>query len=342
MAMAALVIDLGFARLTQRQMQTAADSAALEGLRGFGSEVYAERRDAARNLLAWHFDDDLDPTSDDGAFDAGTGRFGAGPLVEFSGGAGDPALAASRTMSVDTANPVYKPAVLDGTESADRFRVALGRGTADVPVADLYSAGPAVPYLFARGSLINRELIQNGIVVRGTGNAEGRRVLSVGLANNAASPVLPGLTPFSLELNYWNGLGSGVGDVQGVASGEIGTVGRFFTLGSAASMPLSVGRTLPTTANSADGTYEGYVPIYTAIFNGITDVDRVVGFGLARAEVTTGMTQTVTITRMAQVTIMENASAVPCYGLPLTDVESAAVVAANATVAESLLAPVSR
>ncbi|MEZ6090005.1 MAG: Tad domain-containing protein [Pirellulaceae bacterium] len=32
-AMAALVIDLGFARLTQRQMQVAADSAALEGLR---------------------------------------------------------------------------------------------------------------------------------------------------------------------------------------------------------------------------------------------------------------------------------------------------------------------
>ena len=33
LALAALVIDLGFARLTQRQMQTAADSAALEGLR---------------------------------------------------------------------------------------------------------------------------------------------------------------------------------------------------------------------------------------------------------------------------------------------------------------------
>ena len=34
LGLAALVIDLGFARLTQRQMQSAVDSAALEGLRG--------------------------------------------------------------------------------------------------------------------------------------------------------------------------------------------------------------------------------------------------------------------------------------------------------------------
>ena len=33
MAIAALVIDVGFARLTQHEMQTAADTAALEGLR---------------------------------------------------------------------------------------------------------------------------------------------------------------------------------------------------------------------------------------------------------------------------------------------------------------------
>ena len=33
MGLAALVIDIGFARLAQRQMQTAVDSAALEGLR---------------------------------------------------------------------------------------------------------------------------------------------------------------------------------------------------------------------------------------------------------------------------------------------------------------------
>jgi uncharacterized membrane protein len=38
MALAALVIDIGFARLTQRQMQTAVDAAALEGLR-FRDEV---------------------------------------------------------------------------------------------------------------------------------------------------------------------------------------------------------------------------------------------------------------------------------------------------------------
>ena len=85
MAMAALVIDIGFARLTQRQMQTAADNAAVEGLRGEGTVDYSERRNAARNFAHWHFDDDLDasgnyPADDDGAFDSGDGQFGAGAV----------------------------------------------------------------------------------------------------------------------------------------------------------------------------------------------------------------------------------------------------------------------
>ena len=96
MAFAALVIDIGFARLTQRQMQIAAASAAVEGLRGEGVVAYADRRDAARDFVHWHFDDDLDatgtyPSDDDGAFDSGSGQFGAGPAVQFSGGKDAPA-----------------------------------------------------------------------------------------------------------------------------------------------------------------------------------------------------------------------------------------------------------
>jgi len=223
MAMAALVIDIGFARLAQRQMQTAADSAALEGLR-FRDEIpsslivsYETELEAAcgpvdQNDPTWRdcarlwfaakrvsdtFDDDLDTTDDDGAFDSGNGQFGAGPLVEFTGGEGDPTLMASQMMSIDPNTPVYKPVMLGGTQSPSGFRVAILRGATDED-ADLFSLGPPVPYLFARGSLINRQLIQSGIVVRGVGVAEGRRALSVGVALPSHS--LPGSTAFSIRL----------------------------------------------------------------------------------------------------------------------------------------------
>jgi hypothetical protein len=177
MGLAALVIDIGFARLTQRQMQTAVDSAALEGLRfrdGIPEEwlndpvMKAEieaacgshpalpqnpgdpdwqiwlncvRRWAASRNVAFVFDDDLDPSDDDGAFyddnnpdpNVGqqfnvAGQFGAGPVLEFTDGAGsDPDLAASEFINDPTnpnsnprigsypATPVYKPTRGDGT-----------------------------------------------------------------------------------------------------------------------------------------------------------------------------------------------------------------------------------
>lgn len=232
MAMAALVIDIGFARLTQRQMQTAADSAALEGLR-FQDEIpsslivsYQTELEAAcgpvdQNDPTWHdcarrwfaakrvndtFDDDLDTTDDDGAFDTGSGQFGAGPLVEFTGGEGDPTLVASQMMSVDPNAPVYKPVMLNGSNgllSTSRFQVAIQRGITDVPTADLYSLGPPVPYLFARGSLVPRQLIQEGMKVHGTSIAEARPALSVG----APQPIhgIPGSLAIAVDLSLWRG-----------------------------------------------------------------------------------------------------------------------------------------
>ncbi|MFO1004042.1 MAG: pilus assembly protein TadG-related protein [Planctomycetaceae bacterium] len=148
MGLAALVIDIGFARLTQRQMQTAVDSAALEGLR-FRDDpnVPEHQRDAARRqraseMVAMIFDDDLDPNSgDDGAFyDAAyadphageqfnvEGKFGAGPILNFTDGVGsDSDLAASEFINDPTnpnpnpevgsypETPVYKPTRSDDT-----------------------------------------------------------------------------------------------------------------------------------------------------------------------------------------------------------------------------------
>ncbi len=131
MALAALVIDIGFARLTQRQMQTAVDAAALEGLR-FRDEVPQdlvdaivaaggnggdpsdpEYRDYARRWLASRivaltFDDNLDPDDGDEI------GFGAGPVVELTGGVGDPMLNAGQLLRLpDT--PFYKPLRSDKT-----------------------------------------------------------------------------------------------------------------------------------------------------------------------------------------------------------------------------------
>ena len=85
-AMAALVIDVGFARLAQRQMQSASDAAALEGLRGerMVAISYSDRQNAAETLIAWTFDDNLDPTDSENSSAGGDAAIGAGPLVSLN------------------------------------------------------------------------------------------------------------------------------------------------------------------------------------------------------------------------------------------------------------------
>jgi hypothetical protein len=211
MALAALVIDVGFARLAQRQMQTAVDAAALEGLR-FRDEVpdwlrcnrgcwkwsrpqrcrksdYARRWLASR-IVAWTFDDNLDPSHGDLI------GFGAGPVVELTEGVGDPMLNAGQLLTLSE-TPFYKPRRSDGTfglelnladdmhgdmvageydpekehwelpdysredftptPAGDAFLVRMRR--TDRPavgldqVDNVSSHGPSIPYLFGRGAL---------------------------------------------------------------------------------------------------------------------------------------------------------------------------------------------
>jgi hypothetical protein len=133
MGLAALVIDMGFARLAQRQMQTAVDSAALEGLRWrnvqqsgdlpqawFANPDFqnqtgvvqstgtltsqqsdAVRRWAASNVVANVFADYPDSSG-------ATVHYGAGPILDFTGGVGPTDLAASQLMQPGTP-PVYQP-----------------------------------------------------------------------------------------------------------------------------------------------------------------------------------------------------------------------------------------
>lgn len=250
MAMAALVIDLGFARLAQRQLQSAADAAALEGLRGQGSaaSTYEDRQAAAEQLVVWTFDDDLNPTNGDG------GAFGAGPIVNFSGG--QPGLQASPWMTVDVDNATYKPMMQRrASPTGDRqFRVAIQRGGAIAEDYDLFSEGSAVPYLFARGSLVDRERLGNGIRVGGLAIAEARPAVKVW----PAVAGLPGIQPVAYSLSDWGASPDGaVSITSDITDG------------------ISIGKTIvPDSSASVGSAASGYC----AIFDPATM--RVVGFGM--------------------------------------------------------------
>ncbi|MEO1528668.1 MAG: Tad domain-containing protein [Planctomycetota bacterium] len=296
MALAGLVIDLGFARLTQRQMQVAADSAAVEGLRGEGIAAYIDRRESARDFVHWHFDDDLDasgtyPLDDDGAFGTGSGQFGAGPQLTFSGGLGDPALDASRTIEVDPDNPVFKPVMEDGTQSAaGTFTVALRRGGVTVPTADLYAQGTATPYLFARGSLSNRQLIASGINIGANGVAEPRLAMSVGAPQPAQG--MPGSLGMAIDLGTWQ-----------TGTQPIASTNCFVSNARVVGDPVS-------TTNAVVTNQTGYV----GLFLDNADVDRrVVAFGFASVDVNGDVT-----IDTSQVVALENASAVFVNGFDPT------------------------
>jgi hypothetical protein len=101
---AALTIDMGLARLTQSQMQTAADSAALEGVRYRNVSEDGFESDCRRRFAAWKAVTQVFQ-------DNGTQRFGAGPEVSLAGGTGE-ADAFAQIQEEDVAHPhPYKPSL---------------------------------------------------------------------------------------------------------------------------------------------------------------------------------------------------------------------------------------
>ena len=173
LGLAALVIDMGFARLAQRQMHCAADSAALEGLRWQGVRQWTDlppawladpnfqaevgppgtgpltpqqvdkvRRWAASQVVA------DGPVGNGSAAQpsmfadyyegsGGTVHFGAGPVVNFSGGIGPTELAAAQTMTIPNP-PVYQPVRADGTPGLE---LNLSNATEGDMVAGTYNFG---------------------------------------------------------------------------------------------------------------------------------------------------------------------------------------------------------
>lgn len=109
MAMLGLIVDTGLLRVTQAQMQTAADGAAIEGLRNRDAIVQAAgagipvpnafandcvRRTAARRVATAVFDDTLYAADGDPGY-----QFGAGPVIART--SGTTALHAGQTIAAE-------------------------------------------------------------------------------------------------------------------------------------------------------------------------------------------------------------------------------------------------
>ncbi len=267
MALGALVIDLGLARLTQRQMQTAVNSAAVEGLRGrdFDSSdpTNVSGRSAARTIVEQTFDDDLDPASGDARI------FGAGPIFHLGPGIGtDPALAAGQRLTIG-APLVYKPIPQLNQSNATHGDLVAGnydssqphledadydRGTEFVPaaggdsflarlrrtndfagldnVSGISSAGPTLPFLFGRGSLIHKDPNgaysprEHGITTRATAIAQARLAMAIGRRMPPAPAQLAGALPFVIEAGQWLAVASNTSQPLEIVGNEIQLSGQ--------------------------------------------------------------------------------------------------------------------
>ncbi len=259
LGLAALAIDLGQVNLTRRQMQAAADAAALEGVRWRDAVPDLERRVLASQAVARLFDADGDLTTEDDLF-------GAGPQLSIEGKTtldavgqltiGDATTGSTRPLYrrrtlVDNARPGWLELNLpnrrigdlvagvyrddrphtDGITIAGQWRpylrpdfrpiatqrdfLARLRRTSDPfnrdRIEDVSSAGPPLPWLFARGSTLRGTTGQRlaaGIDVRATSIARrdiartvGPQILNTAIALPDAStlPSLIGFAPFALD-----------------------------------------------------------------------------------------------------------------------------------------------
>jgi len=349
MGIAALVIDMGFVRLAQRQMQTAVDSAALEGLR-FRDDVPSEwytpgnptydaiaaacgacpetpyspndlqwqawidqaRRWEASQMVANTFDDDLDPTNGD------TGQYGAGPTVDFNGGIGPTDVAAGQNMTIPDP-PVYKPMRADGTaglelnfdnaqngdmvagtynpgqpsnegddysradftlapsdsSTVNAFLVRMRRTTDATGIDNqpgISCAGPTLPFLFGRGSLMARSgdtgqlSVASGITVRATAIAAAMPAKSVGPAYSAAGGTLTAaaqLAPFAIRNDLWAQISAGTATTVNPLNPNSGVL--LLTSDFSTSL-TAIGQPLATTSDDgalvAGPGIATYVPIY--------------------------------------------------------------------------------
>jgi hypothetical protein len=299
MGLAALVIDMGFSRLAQREMQTAVDSAALEGLRwrDFSTDQY--RRRQASDMVAGLFTDYVDS--------GGTVHYGAGPVVDFSGGIGPADMAAAQTMTPGVP-PVYQPTGVQlnlsnaaegdmvagtynpgqpsaegddytradftpapsGSSTSSAFLVRLRRtnntnGLDQEP--GVSSGGPTLPIMFGRGSLMARSgstgqlSVASGVTVRAAAIAAAMPAKSVGPGYSASSGTFAQLAPFAISNGLWNNSIWPQLSSGGTVTVNLSDPGVLSLAPTFSAALTAIGQQLATTSTLAAGS-GNYVPIY--------------------------------------------------------------------------------
>ena len=347
-AIAALVSDLGAARLSQRMMQNAADFAAVDGLRS-RDRIGNPMRSTTADAMTAFFDDDLDPMTADGS------NITTGPTGFVTGGqTGVDALG-----QLNTAPLGYRPAIetnspnmpegdmvsgnyqvdMPSTEGADYVRqdfvpefeanplsnsllVRLRRTSnpnAFDQTAGVSSNAPPLPALFSRGALVGGQFITRGITVRATAIADGQdrndfttRVKSVGHGIPAGDPGGPllGVMPVAVSLDTWE-------EMPNMFSGQLWVAvfpdGRLLRVHYGFSLGGWFVQPLPDIGMErqpmAPNAWVG--DGYIPIYDNIDGIDRVIGFGYADVRFFTPTGNTRIITRLSQIIAWENASAVP-------------------------------
>jgi hypothetical protein len=217
LALAGMVVDVGITRVAQRQMRTAVDAAALEGLRfrdspgpdpTVGGSFDNQRREAAAVMVPQIFSG---LNSSPAAIGSGYGGqlqqlwvYGTQPLELNSSNMthGDmvPGTFGLNTQSFDQTNPRdedseynrrdFVPSSPTTAATAPSFLVRMRRtnnfGGLD-DVSGVSSFGETLPFIFGAGALINKNAQgydprTNGMAVRATAIADARRAKTIGPA----------------------------------------------------------------------------------------------------------------------------------------------------------------
>jgi hypothetical protein len=386
-AIAAGVIDVGFARMTQVEMQVASDGASLIGLREKDnpnidpSMQDQERRIKASQNVSYVFDDDFDLSNDER-------NFGAGPVFNLSPGLTN--ANASQTILLPT-SPVYDPQLqlndeqnlahgdqvsgnydplaqhieTDDYQRSDFTPVAEGnaflvrmRRTNDFEGLDnqdnVSSSGPAIPFLFARGSLMGSPDPTldyaprfHGIAVRSTSIATSQPARIIGTPQAGL-----GAVPFILSRGFWDNLLISSGDniqisiyldSNGIlySDAELTTpIGQYVFADASMITPISIGMgvgvavTPSASALSSDG--------YVGVSDNISSVERIIGFGRVSLNVTDpGPPVILQLTKYSRRMAHENASALLIQNFSgISPEDLNLVLAANSAFDQPLEAPV--
>ncbi|MDZ4800024.1 MAG: pilus assembly protein TadG-related protein [Bryobacteraceae bacterium] len=302
MGIAALVVDMGYVRLSQVQMQSGVDTAALEGLRQRDALGNAGRRQAAVLMVTGAY---TDP--------AGERLVGAGPELTLTGGVTE--ANGSQLLSV-SADPVYRPQLAEnlanvvhgdmvsgtfgagvtgmetGAYTRDDFAPAAGgtapaflvrmrrtdgRNALDAPDGATVSTGRSLPLLFGLATTLQRapgsdySVRFDGITVRATAIADGRPARRISNTLTA---------PFALNRDFWVAMPDGAPVVLDVDPAGVLRSGLVVAGLYTAGLTSRIGEPIAASGIAGGG---GTGPLYVPVYADIAGTSRVIGFGYMTA-----------------------------------------------------------